>query len=139
MYFKECLRKVEFIFVGENLCRMSIFLKEVQKKFYRNIRDLFLYNDESGNKYDNFDIWMISFVDRYKGRFYFDLFEKMCFVNFCLEYVVLYELQLSKKINKEIIFKFENDMGYIRKRIKLKLVIIRYFRFLLEIVREKYF
>lgn len=38
-----------------------------------------------------------------------------------------------------MIFKFDNDMGYIRKRIKIKLVIIRYLRFLLEIVREKYF
>lgn len=139
MHLKECSRKVEFIPVGENPCRMSIPLKEVQKKLYRNTRDSPLHNDESGNKHDNSDIWMTSSVDRYKGRPHFDLFEKMCLANFCSEYAVLYESQLPKKINKETTFKLENDMGYIRKRTKSKSAIIRYPRFSLETAREKHF
>lgn len=93
MYFKECLRKVEFIFVGENLCRMSILLKEVKKKLNKNKSEIWLYNE---NKFDiiceNFDIWMINFIDRYKGCFNVIIFEKMCFVEFCLEFVVFNEL-----------------------------------------------
>lgn len=56
MHLKECSRKVEFIPVGENPCRMSIPLKEVQKKLCRNTRDSPLHNDESGKKHDNSDI-----------------------------------------------------------------------------------
>lgn len=119
---------------------MSILLKEVKKKVNKNISNILLYNEnEFDNICENFDIWMINFIDRYKCCFYVIIFDKMCFVEFCLEFVVFYELQILKKINEEMIFKFDNDMGYIRKRIKIKLVIIRYLRFLLEIVREKYF
>lgn len=93
MYFKECLRKVEFIFVGENLCRMSILLKEVKKKLNKNISNILLYNEnEFDNICENFDIWMINFIDRYKCCFYVIIFDKMCFVEFCLEFVVFYEL-----------------------------------------------
>ena len=58
---KECSRKVEFVPVGENPCRMSIPLKEVQRRQNASGRK------ESEDDTDT-EIWMTNMVDRYKQR-----------------------------------------------------------------------
>lgn len=69
MHLKECSRKVEFIPVGENPCRMSIPLKEVKKKLNKNTSETWLHNENKSDiTRENSDLWMTSSIDRYKGR-----------------------------------------------------------------------
>lgn len=69
MHLKECSRKVEFIPVGENPCRMSIPLKEVKKKLNKNTSETWLHNENKSDiTRENSDLWMTNSIDRYKGR-----------------------------------------------------------------------
>lgn len=60
---RECLRKVIFIFIGENFIRLSkfIFVLIVNKKYYF----LDVIDENLDIEEDEDDIWMISIVDRY--------------------------------------------------------------------------
>ncbi|XP_062580740.1 uncharacterized protein LOC134242656 [Saccostrea cucullata] len=137
---KECSRKVEFIPVGENPCRMSIPLKEVKKK--QNIskmKEQIQSCEEQHIHGSNDDIWLTNAIDRYEGRPENDIFQKMCLATFCSEFSVVYESRLPKKINEETTFKLNNNLGYIRKRTKTQPAVIRYPRFSIETAEEKYY
>lgn len=55
---RECSRKIEFVPVGENPCRMSIPLKEVQKKQKTSKRNIQNSTAESNCLDDESEIWM---------------------------------------------------------------------------------
>ena len=118
---KECSRKVEFIPVGDNPCKMSLPLKELQKK-----RD-----DE--------EIWMTSVVDRYKERPRTEDFENMSLAQFVADFNVLAKSQVPKKINQETTFQLGNNLGYIRKRTRTQRAVIKYPRFEEQVCPEKYY
>lgn len=137
---RECSRKVEFVPVGENPCRMSIPLKDVRRK--QNTSKLKKQIDSfevSDNADDDCNIWLTNMVDRYEGRPDIEIFQKMCLATFCSEYAVVVESQLPKKINEATTFKLDNNLGYIRKRTKTKPAVIRFPRFSVENAKEKYY
>ncbi|XP_063446963.1 uncharacterized protein LOC134726488 [Mytilus trossulus] len=139
---KECSRKVEFIPVGENPCKMSIPLKELliksksanTKKPSKEIDD-----DDDIDDGDDIELWMKSITDRYKSRPELELFNQMCLASFCSEFSVLAETQVPNKINEDTTFKLKNDMGYIRKRTRTQPAIIKYARFSIETSPEQYY
>ncbi|XP_062574488.1 uncharacterized protein LOC134236336, partial [Saccostrea cucullata] len=136
---KECSRKVEFVPVGENPCRMSIPLKEVKKRQSTSKLKRTIDSGETDNDEDDSDIWLKNMVDRYEGRPDLDVFQTMCLAKFCSEFAVLAESQLPQKINESTTFKLDNNLGYIRRRTKTKPAVIRYPRFSIETAKEKYF
>ncbi|XP_062589569.1 uncharacterized protein LOC134251199, partial [Saccostrea cucullata] len=136
---RECSRKVEFVPVGENPCRMSIPLKDVRRKTDSKIKKPKDSNEKPDDAKDESDIWLTNIVDRYEGRPNIDMFQKMCLASFCSEFAVLAESQLPKKINEETTFKLSNKLGYIRKRTKTKPAVIRFPRFSVEAASEKYY
>lgn len=136
---RECSRKIEFVPVGENPCRMSIPLKEVQKKQNASKRNIQNSTAESNCLDDESEIWMKNMIDRYKGRPDNTIFQEMCLARFCADFSVVVESQLPKKINEETTFKLENNLGWIRKRTMTKPAVIRYPRFSIETAKEKYY
>ncbi|XP_063436496.1 uncharacterized protein LOC134717928 [Mytilus trossulus] len=137
---KECSRKVQFIPLGENPCRMSIPLKELQQKsktlkMKKSIDDA-SDDDDDG---DSDDIWLKSITDRYKNRPDLERFDQMCLATFCSEFSVLAETQIPNKINEDTTFKLKNDMGYIRKRTRTSDAVIKYARFSVESAPEQYY
>ncbi|XP_061175632.1 uncharacterized protein LOC133184560 [Saccostrea echinata] len=137
---KECSRKVEFVPVGDNPCRMSIPLKEVKKRQNMSkIKEQIHSSEEQDNPENDSDIWLTNAVDRYIGRPEMDVFQKMCLATFCSEFSIVYESSLPKKINETTTFKLRNNLGYIRKRTKTKPAVIRYPRFSVETAKEKYY
>lgn len=137
---KECSRKVEFIPVGENPCKMSIPLKEIEKKQrFKKPKQQIDCTEEHVDEESESDIWMISMVDRYRERPDTDIFQTMCLARFCSEFAVVVESQLPKKVNEATTFKLDNNLGYIRRRTKTKPAVIRYPRFSVETATEKYY
>ncbi|VDI19188.1 Hypothetical predicted protein [Mytilus galloprovincialis] len=135
---RECSRKVEFIPVGENPCRMSIPLKDLEKQqSYKTSKSKKINGDSEDE--DESKIWLNNIVDRYKGRPHIVLFTKMCLARFGSEYNVLCKSQLPKKINEETTFKLDGDLGYIRKRTRTSPAVIKFPRFSQETSPEKYF
>ncbi|XP_063400159.1 uncharacterized protein LOC134684781 [Mytilus trossulus] len=135
---RECSRKVEFIPVGENPCRMSVPLKDLEKQ--QNCKSLKrkTQNSDSEDEDEN-STWMNNIVDRYKGRPHIDIFIKLCLARFTSEYSVVLESQLPQKINKDTTFKLDGSLGYIRKRTRTSPAIIKYPRFSQENSPEKYY
>ncbi|VDI67925.1 Hypothetical predicted protein [Mytilus galloprovincialis] len=137
---RECSRKVEFIPVGENPCRMSIPLKDLEKQqSYKSSNRKRSNSDSVDENDDENKIWMNNLVDRYKGRPHIDMFIKMCLASFGSEYSVLRESQLPQKINEETTFKLDGNLGHIRKRTRTSPAVIKYPRFSQETSPEKYF
>ncbi|CAG2232842.1 unnamed protein product [Mytilus edulis] len=137
---RECSRKVEFIPVGENPCRMSIPLKDLEKQqSYKSSNRKRSNSDSEDENDDENKIWMNNIVDRYKGRPHIDMFIKMCLASFGSEYSVLRESQLPQKINEETTFKLDGKLGHIRKRTRTSPAVIKYPRFSQETSPEKYF
>ncbi|CAG2185969.1 unnamed protein product [Mytilus edulis] len=137
---RECSRKVEFIPVGENPCRMSIPLKDLEKQqSYKSSNRKRSNNDSEDENDDENKIWMNNIVDRYKGRPHIAMFIKMCLASFGSEYSVLLESQLPQKINEETTFKLDGNLGHIRKRTRTSPAVIKYPRFSQETSPEKYF
>ncbi|XP_071169752.1 uncharacterized protein [Mytilus edulis] len=137
---RECSRKVEFIPVGENPCRMSIPLKDIEKQqSYKSSNRKRSNNDNEDENDDENKIWMNNLVDRYKGRPHIAMFIKMCLASFGSEYSVLLESQLPQKINEETTFKLDGNLGHIRKRTRTSPAVIKYPRFSQETSPEKYF
>ncbi|XP_063435689.1 uncharacterized protein LOC134716610 [Mytilus trossulus] len=142
---KECSRKVQFIPLGENPCRMSIPLKELQQKsktlkMKKSIDDgSDDDDDDDDDDGDSDDIWLKSITDRYKDRPDLERFDQMCLATFCSEFSVLAETQIPNKINEDTTFKLKNDMGYIRKRTRTSDAVIKYARFSVESAPEQYY
>uniref|UniRef100_A0A9J8C4U4 ATP-dependent DNA helicase n=1 Tax=Cyprinus carpio carpio TaxID=630221 RepID=A0A9J8C4U4_CYPCA len=98
MHLKECSRHVQFIPTGEDTVRMSLPLSVIQNK----LQSQNLKSEE---------MWMTSFVDRYKNRPNQSIFEDMCLARFASEYRVVYKGQsCANKI------RLENNFGFIVKR-----------------------
>ncbi|XP_071152909.1 uncharacterized protein [Mytilus edulis] len=135
---KECSRKVQFIPVGENPCRISIPLKELQQKSKTSKMKKSI-DDSSDDDGDSDDIWLKSITDRYTNRPDLERFDQMCLATFCSEFSVLAETQIPNKINEDTTFKLKNDMGYIRKRTRTSDAVIKYARFSVETAPEQYY
>ncbi|XP_071155864.1 uncharacterized protein [Mytilus edulis] len=137
---RECSRKVEFIPVGENPCRMSKPLKDLEKQqSCKSAKRKRSDSDSENEDEDENSTWMNNVVDRYKGRPHIDIFIKICLARFCSEYSVILESQLPQKINKETTFKLDGSLGYIRKRTRTSPAVIKYPRFSSENSPEKYY
>ncbi|VDI59074.1 Hypothetical predicted protein [Mytilus galloprovincialis] len=136
---KECSRKVEFIPVGDNPCRLSIPLQQLKKKVESKSRQQQHDGDEVENHSDENKLWMRNKNDIYKAKPDIDMFNEMCLADFCSKFNVLTESQVPKKINKDTTFKLKNDFGYIRKLTRTSSGIIRYPRFTVDKVPEKYY
>ncbi|CAG2231658.1 unnamed protein product [Mytilus edulis] len=135
---RECSRKVEFIPVGENPCRMSVPLKDLEKQQNCKSSKRKRHNSDSEDEDEN-STWMNNIVDRYKGRPHIDIFIKLCLARFTSEYSVILESQLPQKINKDTTFKLDGSLGYIRKRTRTSPAVIKYPRFSPENSPEKYY
>ncbi|CAG2226514.1 unnamed protein product [Mytilus edulis] len=135
---RECSRKVEFIPVGENPCRMSVPLKDLEKQQNCKSSKRKRHNSDSEDE-DEDSTWMNNIVDRYKGRPHIDIFIKLCLARFTSEYSVILESQLPQKINKDTTFKLDGSLGYIRKRTRTSPAVIKYPRFSPENSPEKYY
>ena len=59
--------------------------------------------------------------------------------DFCSKFHVLTESQVLKKINKDTTFKLKEELGYIRKLTRTSPGFIRYPRFSVDKVPEKYY
>ncbi|CAG2223482.1 unnamed protein product [Mytilus edulis] len=135
---KECSRKVEFIPVGDNPCRLSIPLQQLKKKVESKSKQQQHDGDEIENHSVEETLWMRNKNNIYKAKPDIDLFNEMCLADFCSKFNVLTESQVPKKINKDTTFKLKNDLGYIRKLTRTSPGIIRYPRFSVDKVPEKY-
>ncbi|XP_042265880.1 uncharacterized protein LOC121896203 [Thunnus maccoyii] len=111
MHLKECSRKVVFVPTGDNIVRMSLPLSVLKQK-------------ARSRACTSEDIWMTSFVDRYKNRPNDSVFNDMCMATFASEYRVL-----SKNQKSQACIKLKNDCGFITKRTRTEPAVVRYVRF----------
>ncbi len=70
------------------------------------------------------DMWMTSFVDRYKNRPDDNVFSDMCLATFASEYRVLCKNEKSQSP-----IKLKNDFGFVTKRTRTQPAVVRYVRF----------
>ena len=129
---KECSRKVVFVPVGDNPTRLTKPLSQLKKKGKKND------NDNDSDDEDEEDIWMTNLVERYENRPNVPLFQNMCLVEFCSEFRVLAKSQVPKNLNENV-FELLNSKGFIQKRTRSKPAVIRYPRFNVEKMTEKYY
>uniref|UniRef100_A0A9J8ADG0 ATP-dependent DNA helicase n=1 Tax=Cyprinus carpio carpio TaxID=630221 RepID=A0A9J8ADG0_CYPCA len=121
MHLKECSRNVQFIPSGEDTVRMSLPLSVIQNK---------LESQELKSE----EMWMTSFVDRYKNRPNQSIFEDMCLATFASEYCVVYKGQsCANKI------RLGNNFGFIVKRTRTQPAVIRFARFSVTKNPEKFY
>ncbi|XP_062573153.1 uncharacterized protein LOC134235086, partial [Saccostrea cucullata] len=127
---KECSRKVVFIPVGDNPLRLSKPLSLIKKK--SNDEEIISDEDDDEN-----DIWMTNIIERYENRPDKPMFHDMCLANFCSEFRVLAKSQVPKKENENV-FELQNGKGYVQRRTRTQHAVIRYPRFNVENMSEKY-
>ncbi|XP_062612107.1 uncharacterized protein LOC134273904 [Saccostrea cucullata] len=127
---KECSRKVVFIPVGDNPLRLSKPLSLIKKKS----SDEEIISDEDD---DENDIWMTNIIERYENRPDKPMFHNMCLANFCSEFRVLAKSQVPKKENENV-FELQNGKGYVQRRTRTQHAVVRYPRFNVENMSEKY-
>ncbi|XP_062573991.1 uncharacterized protein LOC134235839 [Saccostrea cucullata] len=128
---KECSRKVVFVPVGDNPLRLSKPLSLLKKK---------VSNEEeiNGDEDDDDEIWMTNIIERYENRPDKPVFHDMCLANFCSEFRVLAKSQVPKKENENV-FELQNGKGYIQRRTRTQHAVVRYPRFNVEKMSEKYY
>ncbi|XP_078320120.1 uncharacterized protein LOC144621199 [Crassostrea virginica] len=134
---KECSRKVVFIPVGESTTRLTKPLSQLKRKAY-NECERSNEKNEDGDDEDENDIWMTNIVERYENRPDDPLFQDMCLAEFCSEFRVLAKSQIPKSSNANV-FELKNSKGFIQRRTRSKPAIIRYPRFNVEKMSEKYY
>nr|XP_022331917.1 uncharacterized protein LOC111129740 [Crassostrea virginica] len=134
---KECSRKVVFIPVGENTTRLTKPLSQLKRKAF-NECDRNREQIEGDDDEDESDIWMTNIVERYENRPDEELFEDMCLAEFCSEFRVLAKSQIPKTPNANV-FELKNSKGFIQRRTRTKPAIVRYPRFNVEKMSEKYY
>nr|XP_022310999.1 uncharacterized protein LOC111116305 [Crassostrea virginica] len=132
---KECSRKVVFIPVGENTTRLTKPLSQLKRKASCECDRS---NEENEGDEDESDIWMTNIVERYENRPDDPLFQDMCLAEFCSEFRVLAKSQIPKTPNENV-FELKNSKGFIQRRTRSKPAIIRYPRFSVEKLSEKYY
>ncbi|MGL5904564.1 MAG: hypothetical protein ACRCZO_17910, partial [Cetobacterium sp.] len=121
MHLKECSRNVQFIPTGDDAVRMSLPLSVIQNKL-----------DSQNLKSE--EMWMKSFVDRYKNRPTQQVFNDMCLATFASEYRIAYKNQpCSNKIM------LQNNMGFIVKRTRTPPAIVRFARFSVTKSPDKFY
>ncbi|XP_062580569.1 uncharacterized protein LOC134242498 [Saccostrea cucullata] len=128
---KECSRKVVFIPVGDNPLRLSKPLSLIKKKS----NDEEIIDDDEAD--DENDIWMTNIIERYENRPDKPMFHDMCLANFCSEFRVLARSQVPKKENENV-FELQNGKGYVQRRTRTQHAVVRYPRFNVEKMSEKY-
>ncbi|XP_042610591.1 uncharacterized protein LOC122144028 [Cyprinus carpio] len=121
MHLKECSRHVQFIPTGDDTVRMSLPLSVIQNKL-------------ESEHLKSEDIWMTSFVDRYKNRPNQTAFDNMCLATFASEYRIAYHGTSSA--NK---IKLKNNLGFIVKRTRTQPAIARFARFSVTKSPEKFY
>ncbi|XP_061168811.1 uncharacterized protein LOC133178060 [Saccostrea echinata] len=126
---KECSRKVVFVPVGDNPLRLSKPLSLIKKK-----SNLEIISDEED---DENDIWMTNIIERYENRPDNPVFHDMCLANFCSEFRVLAKSEVPKKENENV-FELQNGKGYVQRRTRTQHAVVRYPRFNVEKMSEKY-
>nr|XP_034334797.1 uncharacterized protein LOC117691964 [Crassostrea gigas] len=131
---KECSRKVVFVPVGENPTRLSKPLFQIKQKTHKEKEEA----NEEGNEEDEENIWMTNIVERYENRPNKTMFHDMCLAEFCSEYRVLAKSQVPKTPNENV-FELLNSKGFIQKRTRTKPAVIRYPRFNVDKMSEKYY
>ncbi|XP_052678330.1 uncharacterized protein LOC128159314 [Crassostrea angulata] len=129
---KECSRKVVFIPVGENPTRLTKPLSQIKRATHKEREEA---NDD-GNEEE--DLWMTNIVERYENRPNKIMFHDMCLAQFCSEYRVLAKSQVPKTPNENV-FELQNSKGFVQKRTRTKPAVIRYPRFSVDKMSEKYY
>nr|XP_022307930.1 uncharacterized protein LOC111113930 [Crassostrea virginica] len=127
---KECSRKVVFVPVGENPTRLTKPLSQLKRKSKKD--------DEIGDGDDEEEIWMTNIVERYENRPNQPCFQNMCLAEFCSDFRVLAKSEVPQTPNKNV-FELQNSKGFIQKRTRTKPAIIRYPRFNVEKMSEKFY
>ncbi|XP_030832915.1 uncharacterized protein LOC584759 isoform X5 [Strongylocentrotus purpuratus] len=122
---KECSRKVEFIPVGPNPVRMSLPLHVIQRR----------PDDDD----DDRSPWMANKLDRYKARPNGSEFDTMCLAKFCACYRILTASQVKGTKTSPYLFELKNNSGYIQKRTRSSVAVVRYPRFSKILSPEKYY
>ncbi|XP_056004163.1 uncharacterized protein LOC130049939 [Ostrea edulis] len=128
---KECSRKVVFVPVGDNPVRLSKPLSLLKKKYSKDVE----INDEED---DENEVWMTNIIERYMNRPDKQMFHEMCLADFCSEFRVLAKSQVPKKENENV-FELQNGKGYVQRRTRTQHAIVRYPRFSVEKMSEKYY
>nr|XP_034326027.1 uncharacterized protein LOC105328140 [Crassostrea gigas] len=127
---KECSRKVVFVPVGDNPVRLSKPLSLLKKKSSKDQG-----NDEED---DENDVWMTNIIERYMNRPEKQIFHEMCLADFCSEFRVLAKSQVPKKENENV-YELQNNKGYVQRRTRTQHAVVRYPRFNVEKMSEKYY
>ncbi|XP_062609593.1 uncharacterized protein LOC134271404 [Saccostrea cucullata] len=127
---KECSRKVVFVPVGDNPMRLSKPLSVLKKKSSKATE----INDEED---DENEVWMTNIIERYMNRPQNQIFQEMCLAEFCSEFRVLAKSQVPKKENQNV-FELQNGKGFVQRRTRTQPAVVRYPRFSVEKMSEKY-
>nr|XP_022311157.1 uncharacterized protein LOC111116452 [Crassostrea virginica] len=120
--------------IGENTTRLTKPLSQLKRKVSNEYRE---HNDDNDSE-DESDIWMTNIVERYENRPDESLFQNMCLAEFCSEFRVLAKSQIPKTPNANV-FELQNSKGHIQRRTRTKPAIIRYPRFNVEKMPEKFY
>ncbi|XP_062572298.1 uncharacterized protein LOC134234263 [Saccostrea cucullata] len=128
---KECSRKVVFVPVGDNPVRLSKPLSVLKKKASKDEEISVEEEDEED------EVWMTNIIERYMNRPDKPIFHEMCLAEFCSEFRVLAKSQVPKKKNENV-FELQNGKGYVQRRTRTQPAVVRYPRFNVEKMPEKY-
>ncbi|XP_062581095.1 uncharacterized protein LOC134242909 [Saccostrea cucullata] len=128
---KECSRKVVFVPVGDNPVRLSKPLSVLKKKASKDVEITDEEDDEN-------EVWMTNIIERYMNRPDKPIFHEMCLAEFCSEFRVLAKSQVPKKENQNV-FELQNGKGYVQRRTRTQPAVVRYPRFSVEKMSEKYY
>ena len=120
---KDSTRNVTFV-PTDNNARLSKPLAQIQAIAAQNTEE---------------NIWMTSLEDRYRARPTTQEFEAMCQATFASEYRVLPKAEGNKNKRKPIVFKLQNNLGYIQKRTRGPNAVIRFTKFSETNNPEKYY
>ncbi|XP_061175927.1 uncharacterized protein LOC133184868 [Saccostrea echinata] len=128
---KECSRKVVFVPVGDNPVRLSKPLSVLKKKASKDAEITDVEED------DEDEVWMTNIIERYLNRPDKSIFHEMCLAEFCSEFRVLAKSQVPTKENQSV-FELQNGKGYVQRRTRTQPAVVRYPRFNVEKMSEKY-
>ncbi|XP_062596168.1 uncharacterized protein LOC134257593 [Saccostrea cucullata] len=129
---KECSRKVVFVPVGDNPVRLSKPLSVLKKKASKDVEITDEEEDEEN------EVWMTNIIERYMNRPDKPVFHEMCLAEFCSEFRVLAKSQVPQNENQNV-FELQNGKGYVQRRTRTQPAVVRYPRFSVEKMSEKYY
>lgn len=118
-----------FVPVSDNPVRLSKPLSLLKKKSSK---------DQENDEDDENDVWMTNIIERYLNRPEKQIFHEMCLADFCSEFRVLAKSQVPKKENENV-FELQNNKCYVQRRTRTQHAVVRYLRFNVEKMPEKYY